>query len=293
VPRLGLALALILAPSLAVGQPAQVENGPLERHAAAGGREGAFRAVLATLRGAAWLGYEVPAQAGHSSCCYGSTLEIGRCAGCRLETMRSFRPRAPEGGRVALEEPPRLVVLVRVEAGRVARVETLSPDCAIDLGGRTLHWLDGVTAAQSLALLAALASDAQHGERVMEHAVAAIGQHAGRDADTLLVSQARGAASHDLRGQALFWLAQRAGEEAVKAIRAAVDDDPEREVKLQAVFALSELPGHEGVPLLIDVAQTHRDPEVRRQAFFWLGEAEDPRALSFFEQVLLGARAPR
>ena len=104
---------------------------------------------------------------------------------------------------------------------------------------------------------------------------------------------AGGDRSGEVRGQALFWLAQRAGDEAVKAIRAAVDDDPEREVKLQAVFALSELPSHEGVPLLIDVAQTHRDPEVRRQAFFWLGEAEDPRALSFFEQVLLGGRAPR
>jgi hypothetical protein len=184
-------------------------------------------------------------------------------------------------------------VLVRAEAGRAQRVETLSPECAIDLGGRTLHWLEGVTPAQSLALLAGISSRAGDDERVMEPALAAIGMHAGHEADTLLIDLARRAASGEQRGQALFWLAQRAGEEAVKAIRAAVQDDPEREVKIQAVFALSELPGHQGVPLLIDVARTHRDPEVRRQAFFWLGEAEDPRALAFFEQVLLGPRERR
>jgi hypothetical protein len=249
--------------------------------------------VLGGLRAAAWLGYEVPAQEAHQSCCYSSTLEIGACAGCRLETMRAFRPRPAGSGPVALEGPPRLVVLVRAEAGRVERVETLSRECAIDLGGRTLHWLDGVTPAQSLALLAGLSSRAGQSESVVEHAVAAIGLHAGRDADTLLIGMARRGASGELRAQALFWLAERAGEEAVKAIRAAVQDDPEREVKLQAVFALSELPSDQGVPLLIDIARTHRDPEVRRQAFFWLGEAEDPRALAFFEQVLLGPRQPR
>jgi HEAT repeat protein len=207
--------------------------------------------------------------------------------------MRAYQPRPAGTGRVALEGPPRLIVLVRAEAGRVERVETLSPECAIDAGGRTLHWLEGLAPAQSLALLAGLASRAGHDEEVMENALAAISMHAGREADTLLVDLARRGSSGELRGQALFWLAQRAGEEAVKAIRTAVQDDPEREVKLQAVFALSELPNQEGVPLLIDVASTHRDPEVRRQAFFWLGEAEDPRALAFFEQVLLGPRERR
>jgi hypothetical protein len=35
------------------------------------------------------------------------------------------------------------------------------------------------------------------------------------------------------------------------------------------------------------VAQTNRNPEVRKQAMFWLGQSNDPRALQFFEKVLM------
>ena len=90
-----------------------------------------------------------------------------------------------------------------------------------------------------------------------------------------------------VRGQALFWLAQKAGQQAVAAISGAIENDPETEVKKKAVFALSQLPKDEGVPLLIQVARTNRNAEVRKQAMFWLGQSNDPRAIKFFEDVLL------
>jgi len=92
--------------------------------------------------------------------------------------------------------------------------------------------------------------------------------------------------SAQVRGQALFWLAQKAGKKAVGAIDGAIQNDPDTEVKKKAVFALSQLPHEEGVPKLIEVAQTNKNPEVRKQAMFWLGQSEDPRALAFFEKVL-------
>ena len=55
-----------------------------------------------------------------------------------------------------------------------------------------------------------------------------------------------------VRGQALFWLAQKAGDRAVGAISNAIDNDPDTEVKKKAVFALSQLPKDEGVPLMIN-----------------------------------------
>ena len=73
---------------------------------------------------------------------------------------------------------------------------------------------------------------------------------------------------------------------AVAAIRSAVDDDPEMDVKRKAVFALSQLPKDEGVPKLMEVARNNRNPEVRKQAMFWLGQSKDPRAVSFFEDLL-------
>jgi HEAT repeats len=93
--------------------------------------------------------------------------------------------------------------------------------------------------------------------------------------------------SGPVRGQAIFWLAQKAGKRAVSAIDGAIANDPDTEVKKRAVFALSQLPKDEGVPKLIQVAENNRNPEVRKQAMFWLGQSQDPRALGFFEKVLL------
>jgi HEAT repeat protein len=104
---------------------------------------------------------------------------------------------------------------------------------------------------------------------------------------TTLVAAAKNDSSTRVRGQALFWLAQKAGKEAVATISDAIDRDPETDVKKKAVFALSQLPRDEGVPKLIDVARNNRNPAVRKQAMFWLGQSKDPRAVQFFEEVLL------
>jgi HEAT repeat protein len=50
---------------------------------------------------------------------------------------------------------------------------------------------------------------------------------------------------------------------------------------------LSQLPKDQGVPKLIEVAQTNHNREVRKQAMFWLGQSHDPRALAFFEKILM------
>ena len=104
---------------------------------------------------------------------------------------------------------------------------------------------------------------------------------------TTLVATARDDRSTKVRGQALFWLAQKAGKEAIAVITGAIDNDPDTEVKKKAVFALSQLPHDEGVPKLMDVARNNRNPQVRKQAMFWLGESHDPRAVTFFEEILL------
>ena len=90
-----------------------------------------------------------------------------------------------------------------------------------------------------------------------------------------------------IRSDALFWLAQRAGQQAAATIAEAIDRDPDTDVKKRAVFALSQLPKDEGVPKLMDVAKNNRNAAVRQQAMFWLGQSNDPRALKFFEDILL------
>ena len=70
-------------------------------------------------------------------------------------------------------------------------------------------------------------------------------------------------------------------------ITAAIDDDPDTEVKKKAVFALSQLPKDEGVPLLIEVARTTRTPRCASRRCSGSARSKDPRALEFFEDILL------
>jgi hypothetical protein len=160
-----------------------------------------------------------------------------------------------------------------------------SEGCAIDAGGLPVLWLTDVGAAQSVALLSGFAVDEQP-RRVIDGALAALAMHRDPAAAVSLVRVARSGAAGRVRGQALFWIAQRAGEQAIPAIAESLDRDPDTEVKKKAVFALSQLPAGEGVPTLIEVARAHSNAAVRKQAMFWLGQSRDPRALAFFESIL-------
>lgn len=157
---------------------------------------------------------------------------------------------------------------------------------SLDVRKKAVFWLGAARGEEGYRTLAALYSDSRGSER-REEIVFAIHLTDAKEAVPKLIEIARRDASPEVRERALFWLGQRAGAVAARAIAAAAREDPELEVKKQAVFALSQLPADEGVPLLVEVAETHPHPEVRKQAFFWLGQSEDPRALDFFERVLL------
>jgi HEAT repeat protein len=120
-----------------------------------------------------------------------------------------------------------------------------------------------------------------------EHLTFCFSQSKVKEAPATLIDMAKNDPSSRVRGQALFWIAQKARRRAdAEVIRAAVDNDPDVEIKKKAVFALSQIPNDEGVPDLIRVAQENKSREVRKQAMFWLGQSKDPRALAFFEKIL-------
>jgi HEAT repeat protein len=145
-------------------------------------------------------------------------------------------------------------------------------------------WLGAARGAHGAALVDQLART-DRDPRFREHLMFVLTLIGDRGIERLL-DRARNDESPQVRGQALFWTAQKAGERAVGTLARAVETDPDVEVRKQAVFAISQLPKDEGVPKLIALAESHRDREVRQQAMFWLGQSGDPRALTFFEQVL-------
>jgi hypothetical protein len=111
-------------------------------------------------------------------------------------------------------------------------------------------------------------------------------QNSDPGAQDELIHMAKFDSEAKVRGQALFWIAQKAGKRAAQTLTEAIENDPETDVKKRAVFALSQLPRDESVPQLIHVADTNTNPAIRREAFFWLGQSQDPRALTYLEQVL-------
>lgn len=255
----------------------------------------------------AWIGYTVPVVRGDRvMCCFtsGSSFISGSVsmsgssdwypAVCGLEPGASDRSAAkssPVQGPIKLEGSNRMSVLIRVSEKRVERIRTFSEECELDAGGRPVVWLENVRPADSLALLETLVdSDAaaadRGGKRIASGALSAIAMHAEPAAGALLERLARTHSSTSVRGDAIFWMAQRAGEKVGAAITERIDNDPDTEVKKRAVFALSQLPKDEGVPLLIKIARSHANLAVRKQAIFWLGQSKDPRAIDFFAEIL-------
>lgn len=288
--------ALMVAAMLAAGgtiqaQPAWHNADVQER--AAGDLPRTVRQLTAEA-GPLWIGYAVPAaDKGWNACCHDGSAVDGCCGGCRLEPAGS-RDSLYVGSRsdqpIPLERDPAVVVMLRVLDGRVERIRAFSESCALDAGGRRVYWLTGAAPAQSVALLAGFAErsteEPSGDRRLADSALMALSVHREPSAAVALIRFARQHPAPQLRGKALFWLAQVASRKTAGAIAEAIEDDPDTDVKTRAVFALSQLPGDEGVPRLIEVARTNRNTKVRRQAMFWLGQSKDPRALKFFEEVL-------
>jgi HEAT repeat protein len=162
----------------------------------------------------------------------------------------------------------------------------VSPPQPEELRRQAAFWLGVARAEAGLRALERMAKNDPSSD-VRAHVTFALSVSHEPGAIEEMIRMAHDDSSSHVRGQALFWLAQKAGKKAVGTITGAIENDPDTDVKKKAVFALSQLPKDEGVPKLIEVAQTNRNPEVRKQAMFWLGQSNDPRALAFFEKVLL------
>ena len=147
---LALGLSLLLLAVTADAPPASLVHARLQTHSAEGGVQATF-ATLARDAAPAWIGYAVPAVGRHQMCCFRSTDDVDMAkSGCRLENEGSFSISGDDAGA---ESAPDFVVLFRVEGGRVHRIRMLSRGCGIDAGGLPLHWITGVRAADSIALL--------------------------------------------------------------------------------------------------------------------------------------------
>jgi HEAT repeats len=123
-------------------------------------------------------------------------------------------------------------------------------------------------------------------ERVRERAVNALGSSKEPEATDLLIDTVRNNQNARLRAQAVSDLARKPGANVPTVIAAAIQNDPDTNVKKRAVSALASVPDGQGIPTLIDLVKNAKTPEIRKEAMSALERTRDPRALTFFEQVL-------
>jgi hypothetical protein len=253
-----------------------------------GSLESDVRSLLTAQTGRFWMGYVVPANPKHRSCCW-SSGDPGDCGGCRLEDEKGegfAGTRRSEA--LALEPSPRMRVLLRGEGGRVTRIRTVSEDCGLDAGGLSFVWITGVPPADSVAFLLGLfrAGGDEPGERVQDGALAAIAFTNDPAADAALDRLVAVGQSEHRRKQAAFWMGSARGARGFATLSRLVRSDPSPRFREHVVFALTQSREAGAIDRIIEVAKHDQDGHVRGQALFWLAQTASKRASAAIQAAL-------
>jgi len=223
-----------------------------------------FREQLNSQPQPAWVGYTVPTVRGHEQAC-----DQGR-------DDHGVRPPGP----VHLEPPDQVQILMRIERNQVGKIRVISGDCQLDADGVPLRWIRDVQPAESVALLASLASQAGGPDHVRDGAVTAIALHADAAADEALERFAAPGQAESLRDKAIFWMGAARGQRGYEALRRIVTEDASDHIRDKAIFALSVSQEPRAVDTMIAVAHNDTSAHVRGQALFWLAQKAGKQAMS-------------
>lgn len=260
----------------------QIDNGTVHRTDASRG----VGATIAAIGSAnpTWFAWSVPIK-GRSICCWNGD-NYGRngngcCGRCKLDGNHGFSISGDDDD-IGVSQMSEMLVVARVEQGKVRRVRLFSTTCGLDAQGKTVQLLTNVSPESSVEFFIAQIRNAdKEGEML-----GALSMHEHPRVTPALIQLARNDPDTEVRRHALFWLGQKAGAKVAGELRRAVDEDPDDDVKQHAVFAISQLPAERSVPLLIDLVKTHKSRKVRERALFWLTQTGDQRAIDLIESIL-------
>lgn len=213
----------------------------------------------------AWVAYAVPSIDGYTLLCNRCRLGDENMSFNRLDDD-DIRPAAGNVG-----------VYYHVENGAITNVRVYSLDCPLEGSGTSVTWIDNVAPRNSVSLLASLVGEEK---RLSNRAISALALHAEPSAADRLEEWARSTSAGDeLRGQAIFWLAETHPDRGMEAARAMLRDGAaSRKVKDKAVFALSQIRKPAATDELIRTARTDGDSHIRGQAIFWLSQQAGRKA---------------
>ena len=277
-------LLLIAATTLSLAQQPNITNGKLEPTSAAAGLEPALRQIAGTGAGPVWIGYAVPmadSSKPRTICCGNYTTGDGSstcCGGCSLESDNYGNSRS--GSCVQDTPQTHLIVFLRYASGQVTRVRAMTPNCSIDAGGLTVHWLTEVRPSQSVEVLTGLAhgKDGQPEHYVTDSAIMSIALHADPSADVALSRLVATDQPEKIREKTAFWLAVERGRPGFLMVQKLAREDASGSFRSKLAFDLSLTKEPEALPELIRMVHEDSDAHVRSQALFWLAQKAGKKA---------------
>ena len=291
--RIVSAFIVVVAFAVSAGaQQPRVINGKVEPHAVSGTLSATLRQLAGTGEAPVWIGYAVPAVQTRPRliCCFdssnfgGNFAGAGCCSGCRLEGPNNGFFNSDGGTCVQPDPPSHILVWLRFAQGQLTRVRPTTPDCGIDAGGLTVHWLADVHPAESVAFLAAAAglpgrsSDemwagrGSTGTSLADMTVAALAMHADPAADAALDQLVAPEQPEKTRQKAAFWMASERGKHGFETLRRLARADKDDRFREHLTFPISISSEPEAIPELIRMAHQDEAPRVRGQALFWLSQ---------------------
>ena len=259
--------------------PVPIQNGKVEtRQASSIDREVTAAAASSD---PVWVGWRVPLVPGDRNLCESSVYSNdvstyyirGSVIEQAMEPLSSARTTFPKPSTpVALEGGTSLVVLLRVVDKHVERVRAFGDDCPLDAGGRTVYWLNGVTAADSVKYLTGLLHQQYFNpsvdREIASRALRTIALHRDASADVVLDQIATSDTDSDLRRQAASQLGANRGAHGFETLKRLVDTEKSPDVRRQLISALGQTREPQTPDVLLAMAQNDADPKARAEAVY-------------------------
>ena len=129
---------------------------------------------------------------------------------------------------IRLEPADFFFVMFRVEEKQITRIRTYSANCPLDAGGKAVHWFTNVSVNDSVNYMKTFMSP-NATRKMNDSALTVLALTEGDQPLNELLTLAESGPTAQIKGQALFWLAQRAGQKAIGTITAAIENDPDTE----------------------------------------------------------------
>lgn len=168
-----------------------------------------------------------------------------------------------------------------------ALVAAAGPDSPLRLRRDAVFWLARARGEVGLTrVLDMVESPGVGGEELRRHQVFAISVSPMPAALPALRRLARAHGSPLVRGEAIFWLAQRHDAEVETLVATMLQGEASAATRERAVFALSQLPPERAIHALRRLVETSSSREIRRRALFWLAQIDDDDVLTVFDALL-------